>query len=140
MKRKKSFRKDPFASCADLGPDDGVDPRTFFHKGARKKTNRKALQLCSEVARTLSCALAWGIGDGLLSNLLVESVVPAPDSSRLLVTVCWQPSAEIVPPEGVLERLHQYTGRLRAEVAAAVHRRRVPDLAFRLEMAKEVDQ
>ena len=49
--------------------------------------NRKALQLCGEVGRTLSQVLAWESGDDLLRDVVVDSVTPAPDSSRLLVIV-----------------------------------------------------
>jgi ribosome-binding factor A len=136
MKRKRTFHKDLRASCADVGPDDGLDPRTSFREGTARPANRKALQLCREVMRTLSYALAWELGDELLSTLLVEAVVPAPNSSRLLVTVYQPPSPEAVPPEQVLACLHQYAGRLRASVAAAVHRRRVPELTFRLNMGR----
>src|SRR5258707_14069168 len=72
--------------CADRGPDDGLDPRDWA-KGARPPVkNRKALQLCRQVERTLHLALA-GCGDPLLNDLIVLAVVPVPDSSRLLVTV-----------------------------------------------------
>jgi len=139
MKRKQPSRKDLLSSCGEIGPDDGVDPRVFFRKASEKKVNRKALQLCGEVARTLGHALAWELGDDLLGQLQVEGVVPAPDSSRLLVTVSMEGAPDTDPPNKVLQRLRQATGRLRAEVATAIHRRRVPDLAFRLELRKEVD-
>jgi ribosome-binding factor A len=139
MKRKRSFHKDLLASCAHVGPDDGLDPRTSFRTGTARPTNRKALQLCREVMRTVSYALAWELGDDLLNSLVVEAVVPAPNSSRLLVTVYQWPSARAALPEEVLARLHQYAGRLRTAVAADVHRRRVPELTFRLNMGKAAE-
>jgi ribosome-binding factor A len=139
MKRKKASRKDLLSSCAEIGPDDNVDPRTFFQKRATNKTNRKALQLCSEVAKTVSYALAWELGDDVLGRLQVESVVPAPDSTHLLITVSLTEPSELVT-EDILKRLRHVTGKLRALVAASIHRRRVPDLAFHLTMGKEVDQ
>ena len=58
------------------------------------------------------------------------SVVPAPNSSRLRVTVSVDlPGAEFDRQE-VLGLLDQQTGRLRAEVAASINRKRVPALAF----------
>jgi ribosome-binding factor A len=140
MKRKKPSRKDLLSSCNEIGPDDGLDPRIFFRKASEKKANRKTLQLCSEVAKTLAYALSWEMGDDLLSLLQVERVAAAPDSSRLLVTVSLQAPPDLVDPARVVERLQQSTGKLRAAVAAAVCRRRVPDLTFRLELRKEVDQ
>jgi ribosome-binding factor A len=137
MKRKKPSRQDLLSSCSEIGPDDGVDPRTYFRKATDKKNlNRKALQLCGEVARALSHAIAWELGDDLLGTLRVETVVPAPDSTRLLVTVSMPSGPD---PALIRERLRLCTGRLRAEVAAAIHRRRVPDLTFHLQERKEVD-
>src|SRR5947207_1446903 len=91
------------ASCHEVGPDDGADPRTFFRKPSRRVTNRKALQLCGEVARTLSWVLGGECGDEVLRDLIVDSVVPAPDSSRLLVTLYQAPSAAQADPALVRE-------------------------------------
>ncbi|HZU39369.1 MAG TPA: ribosome-binding factor A [Gemmataceae bacterium] len=136
MKRKKISRR-AIRSCADdIGPEDGLDPRLFFRKRSEKKIDRKVLQLCGEVSRTLSQVLAWELGDNVLSQVRIESVVPAPDSSRLLVAVSL-PAAGTSNPERVLQRLHQLTGRLRSEIAAAVARRRVPELAFQVTLRAE---
>ena len=129
MSLKKSFRKRPPA-CAELGPEDGLDPRTFFRKPSGKVTNRKALQLCAQVARTLSTVLAGECEDDLLRDLLVESVCPAPDSMHLLVRVCLAASARAVDANQVLQHLHRAYGRLRTEIAATIHRKRVPELTF----------
>jgi ribosome-binding factor A len=129
MSLKKSFRNRPPA-CAERGPEDGLDPRTFFRKPSGKVTNRKALQLCAQVARTLSTVLAGECEDDLLRDLLVESVHPAPDSMHLLVRVCLAASATEVDANQVMEHLHRAHGRLRSEVAAAIHRKRVPELTF----------
>jgi ribosome-binding factor A len=59
-------------------------------------------------------------------------VRPFPDSAHLLVTVFPAPSAEALAPAKVLERLHRAGGLLRREVAAAIHRRRAPELLFRV--------
>lgn len=129
MSLKKSFRQRPPA-CAELGPEDGLDPRTFFRKRSGKVTNRKALQLCAQVARTLSTILAGECEDDLLRDLLVESVRPAPDSMHLLVRVCPATSARAVDANQVLDHLHRAQGSLRSAVAAAIHRKRVPELTF----------
>ena len=140
MKRKKLLRNDLLSSCHEISPDDGVDPKTFFRKHSGRKTNRKALQLCSEVAKALGQALAWEMGDDLLTCLTVESVVPAPDSAHLLVTVSLAAPPNPDCAQQTLERLRRSRGKLRAEVAAAIHRRRVPELSFRIAVRKEVDQ
>jgi ribosome-binding factor A len=119
------------SSCSDPGPDDGQDPRLDGRGGPRKVANRKALQLCSQAARTLAEVLAGECADRVLRDLVVESVSPAPNSSRLLVTVSLAPSA-VAEASQVLDRLERARGRLRSEVAAAVHRRKAPDLTFRV--------
>ena len=123
MSLKKSFRRRPPA-CAELGPEDGLDPRTFFRKPSGKVTNRKALQLCAQVERTLGAILAGECEDDVLRDLLVESVCPAPDSIHLLVRVCLAVSARAVDADQVLDHLRRVRGRLRNAVAAAIHRKR----------------
>lgn len=134
MHFKKPSRKDLLSSCEDIGPDDGVDPRLPPRDFSRQPPRRKSLQLCSQVARTLNDVFAWECGDDLLQELIVESVQPAPNSGRLLVTVLL--STETADVDQVMQRLHRAQGLLRSEVAAAIHRRRVPELTFRVILAK----
>jgi ribosome-binding factor A len=117
-------------SCAEPGPDDGLDPRYDRLISPHKVANRKALQLCGQVADTLALLLAGDSADDVLRDLLVETVRPAPNSSRLLVTVSpCVPDADLDPIRQALDRAH---GRLRGEIASAIHRRRVPELMFRV--------
>jgi ribosome-binding factor A len=118
--------------CSGLGPGDGVDPRLEPREGPTKVPNRKALQLCAQVAETLSFVLAGECDDDLLRELCVESVVPAPTSARMLVTLSLAGLGTEVPRDEVEQRLQRVRLRLRAEVASAIHRRKVPDLLFNL--------
>ena len=61
-----------------------------------------------------------------------RSSLPAPDSSRLLVTLASAPSAPPLDLADVLARLERVKVPLRAGVAAAIHRRRTPELTYRL--------
>lgn len=124
-------RRDLLSACAEPGPDDGLDPRHLRQLPRRQVPNRKALQVCGQVARTLAGVLAGECGDDLLRDLVVDVVVPAPNSARLLVTL--RP-AVVQPFDAalILARLEKARGLFRREVAAAIHRRRVPDLLFRL--------
>jgi ribosome-binding factor A len=128
MRPRKPFGDDILS--ADTAPDDGLDPR-HDRRGGRPAGKRKALQLCREVERTLSAVLAGECDDDLLRDLVVLSVVPAPNAVRLLVTVALRASAG-VPVEEALRRLLRAAGHLRSEVAAAVSRRKAPELAFRV--------
>jgi ribosome-binding factor A len=126
--RKKVSRPDLLAPCAVPGLGDGIDPRLDRREGRGVAFNRKARQLCAEVARTLNGILAES-GDDVLRDLLVESVVPAPNTARLLVTI---PPSSAIEASQILQHLERTRGRLRREIAAAICRRRVPDLVFRM--------
>jgi ribosome-binding factor A len=56
-------------------------------------------------------------------------VDPAPDASRLAVTI--SVSDGISPAEAII-RLERARGLLRSIVASAIHRKKVPELVFRI--------
>ena len=97
---------------------------------ASRNSDRKLLQLCSQVAETLSQVLSGECDDDVLRGLHVAAVTPAPDSSQLLVVVAPALPGERLNPSEVLTRLSARAGRLRGEVAAAITRRRAPRLLF----------
>jgi ribosome-binding factor A len=131
MSRRKSSRRQLQALCGEVHPDDGVDPRDLFRSPTnRKVTNRKTLQLCSQVADTLNLVLSGECADDVLQSLHVVAVQPAPNASQLLVVVSPSSAALDLDPLAVLERLARANGRLRSEVAAAIVRKRAPQLVF----------
>ena len=96
-------------------------------------TNRKALQLCSQVADTLNYVLSGEFDDELLQNLQVASVVPAPNASQLLVTVYpVVATGTNFDAAEVRRRLSQAAGRLRSEVARSITRKKAPNLLFQV--------
>ena len=132
--------------CAELGEDDGLDPRQLSRRQGRRgrarragpspdlrPVDRKACQLCRQVAETLDEVLAE-CGDSVLQNLSVTGVEPFPDASRLLVTVRSLDgrAGTALGPEAVLDHLQHASGHLRCEVAASVSRKRAPLLVYRL--------
>jgi ribosome-binding factor A len=120
------------AHCVEFGDDDGVNPRDDFpgYGSGCRGEGRKSQQLCRQIAETLDLVLSGDCRDETLQNLHVVSVEPAPNTSRLLVTlVADLPEAE-VDRQAILDRLNRQAGRLRCEVAASIHRRRAPALAF----------
>jgi ribosome-binding factor A len=128
MPSRKISRRELLSSCVELGTGDGRDPRLDPRERPGKVSNRKTLQLCAQVARTLTSVFA-DCGDDVLRDLLVESVTPMPNGSRLLVTVL--PTTPI-ETSVLLEHLERARGKLRTETVAAIRRRRAPDLAFRV--------
>jgi ribosome-binding factor A len=131
MKRKPS-RKILESLCGQPGPEDGVDPRDFFKPTRNRRTDRKDWQLCRQVSESLGYVLSGECRDAALSGLIIDQVVPAPDSHRLLVTIHPYAPDEDFNPERVLERLQQSLGWLRSEVARSISRRKVPDLVFQV--------
>ena len=146
MKYDLISRRDMNSLRAEPSVEDGVvphaPPRTEANGrsprgNSRVGLDRKALQLCHQVAETLEEVLA-DCGDAVLQDLRVVDVEPAPDASRLLVTL----AVEGVPSEPCdLGRVHQHlsraSGHLRGEVAGAITRKRAPVLVYRLAAASD---
>jgi ribosome-binding factor A len=82
------------------------------------------------VQDALGDALCTTCRDPFLNELNVVSVEPAPNTSRLLVTLRLELSHESAAE--VAAHLERAAGLLRCEVAAAIHRKKVPELAFRV--------
>ncbi|HEY8746729.1 MAG TPA: hypothetical protein VIM11_02065 [Tepidisphaeraceae bacterium] len=103
--------------------------------GLDSKHQRKDQQLCRQAQRALMYAIPGDLGDSLLQELTVESVLPAPNASRLLVRLT-SPRGPGDAPE-ILERLSRVEKYLRAQVAAAITRKRAPELTFHLLFGRE---
>ncbi len=128
--RRRFQRKPPASLAADLAVGDGADPRFDSDPSGQLPTNRKALQLAAQVERTLVQVFAGECSDEVLCDLRVEGVRPAPDSAHLMVIL--SPGGTDTPLEKILEHLGRANGRLRSEVASAIHRKKAPELSFRV--------
>ena len=129
--RSRRFERKPPAECElDSSSGFGGEPLMHGRPSRNSAANRKALQLAAQVSRTLCQVFAGECGDEVLRDLRVEEVAPAPDSGHLLVTL--SPTDDSPPLEVFLEHLQRASGRLRSEVAAAIHRRKAPELHFRI--------
>ncbi|WP_152049426.1 ribosome-binding factor A [Tautonia marina] len=131
-------RKKPSSGSRRGGrrPSDGlVDPRDVFAPGSGRsgpRNSRKAMQLCSQVQRTVEQVILGDLDDEVLRNLCVLAVEPAPDESRLLVTVGPFASNVEINPIQVMEHLGAASAHIRTEVAAAITRRKVPTLVYQV--------
>ena len=101
-------------------------------RGGRR--HHKDLQLCRQVFDALTYALAE-LDDPMINELALASVVPAPSSSRVLITLV--PTRDDIDRDVALDRIRELADELREEVAAEVTRKRVPELVFRIERAVE---
>lgn len=131
MSLDKRTREQMLAHCDAIHEDDGVDPREFFKlRSHRDKPDRKAQQLCRQVAETIDQILAGELGDAALNSLRVASAVPAPDASRMLVTLVATSADGPFDRAAIEQKLAAVTGLLRAAIAAAITRRKAPNLSF----------
>lgn len=130
MSRHRPSQRDIESLCQGVGPEDGVDPR-YLRPSTGREVGRKQRQLCRQVERALTEALA-ACGDEALLELEVVSVTPAVGPGRLLMTL--RPSGTAPPREAGFHerRVAAALGFLRGEVAAAVHRRKAPELVARV--------
>lgn len=104
--------------------------RSSFGGGA-KRPDRKTLQLCEQVRHTLEYVLTGELDDDQLRMLYVAKVEPAPDADQLLVTVVPLTKDLAPDPVEVTTRLQTHAPALRAAVASAISRRKVPALLYR---------
>jgi ribosome-binding factor A len=98
--------------------------------GEPRRPDRKTMQLCEQVRQALEYTLSGEANDDLLRMLYVAKVEPAPDADRLMVTVVPVTKGDHPDPVAVVTRLHAHAGALRASVASAISRRKVPDLIY----------
>jgi ribosome-binding factor A len=98
----------------------------------RGLAKRKLRQLCAQAERAVGVALWNDCGDPVLLDMFVQSVLPWPNATRLLVVV--EPSnVELeIDRADILARLEAVKGTLRSAVAEAIHRKRAPELCFEI--------
>lgn len=100
-----------------------------FGFDSQGKFDVKARRLCRQVSEALQAGLSGECADEVLQQVWVRSVDPSAESSRLIVTVSVPEAAN---PAEVLSRLERARGLLRTLVAPAIHRKKVPELSFRI--------
>lgn len=88
------------------------------------------MQLCAQVRR----ALEYGVDEVLEGGVLVsiQDVVPAPNTSHLLVFV--QPLEKLSFDDclGIQSKLMAATSRLRTLISESIHRRKTPSISFQV--------
>lgn len=133
MASNKRMRRRLATSRCHIHDNDRIDPNDpSYWNQSNDRHGRKAKQLCRQVAETLDMVLSGECRDELLQSLRVESVEPAPNAGRMLVTLCADLPQEQFDRGHILELLEKQTGRLRAEVAASITRKRAPSLVFHI--------
>jgi ribosome-binding factor A len=137
MPSRKRDMRDLRRLCAEVHADDGVDPRDDKRHELKqdRKPDRKLRQLCQQVAQTLQLALADLPQADALVGVCVRAVTPAPNAGRLCAVLSTPHASQ---RDQVAAIVQQHAARLRAEVAAAITRRRTPEITYEVVLA-EVD-
>jgi len=116
--------------CADLSPEDGVDPR-LLARGGDTDDRRKTWQLCSQVHDSLRLILGEA-ADERLHSLEVREVLPAPNAAQLLVLLVPLDSLSTEERAQTEAALHAAAGWIRSEVTRDITRKRAPRLLLQL--------
>lgn len=134
--KKRTFGRESWRElCAELHADDGVATKYKKCDEPRGGHDSKVLRLCGQALRALRLGVA-DCADPVLQQLFIAAVAPAPDASRLIVTVAPCPGATCGPAE-VLSRLSAAQALLRHQVALVVNRKKAPQLVFRIGTTEE---
>ena len=137
--RKTRERGLPLAE--DVWTDDEADPERFFGSGRRsRRADWKTRQLCRQVERGASLTLAELCDGAALAGSVVAEVSPAPDASRLRVTVVLAPSRTAADVAATAALLQERVGLFRREAARAIHRKRTPEIVFEVRLGEEAER
>lgn len=120
------------ALCDAWHEDDGADEqRRWSHRRRlprdQQKPPRKRAQLLAQIRRALEAAWPTTFDDPDLLGAQLLELRPEPDAMHLELILALPPEATLTPQQA-RAAINAQLGWLRAEVAAAINRRRVPHL------------
>lgn len=121
---KSDRRKSQFVDAEII---DALYDADSGSRSSQRQTARKTRQFCRQVERALNLALADRNTRDDIGGLFVDEVSQAPDCGRLLVHVFIPVDR---PVADVMNALRHEASHLRSEVAAAITRKRAPELVF----------
>lgn len=124
------------ALCASINDDDGQNPR--FDKRANEHGTanraRKDLQLCKQARRAIENALSSS-SDSRLHSITLTALTRG-ETANFTVQVHPNPPLTGSQALSLLRAARPY---LRAALASAIHRQRVPELTFELAPSPQSD-
>jgi len=109
-----------------------VDPAVLFGEVMPAQTRRKLDQLSRQVEERLALVLGGEVDDPHVSALTLLGVEPEPGSGHLVVVLALPVGAGAGEAQIVMRRLEALRSYLRSEIAGAIHRKRTPNLVFRV--------
>ena len=132
MRSDKTWLRVARQCCAEIGAEDGIDPRQLAKQPMDSKRGRKDLQLCKRAKRTVDLVFAGENLNPLLRELVVNQVKQSANGNQLLVTVLTDPTLSTQETASIVEALTQARGYVRTAVAQAIERKRAPAIRFRI--------
>ena len=136
--KDKSIDADLFELCDELRSDDGISPaeiqkrkQSELRRQNRSKPNHHAQQLCKQVLHVIDDALICECCDPILEDLRTISVQPKAGSSALEVVFATS-ECNLARISEMHAALKHVNGLLRSAVGGSIHRKRVPQLNFKI--------
>jgi len=114
-------------------PSASPQRRSPRRKGTTQPSTQaqwRAQQLCAQVREVVELCLADWSDNPLIEPVVVVSVEPAPDASRLCVTVTTDTDDGPVDVPAILDALSDLRPALRQEIAGEINRKKTPTLVF----------
>jgi len=140
-KQNRGEADDLTSVCAEPRPDDGIPPAILSKRERQNRDQRqrvgkvRSAQLCEQIRHALADALICDCDDQLLADTKVERVEAVSGSSSVMASLSFETNDAVLIDE-VFTRLQAASGRLRASIAGAIHRKRVPHLRFTVIMTE----
>ncbi len=125
--------------CGEIGEEDGVDPRLLSSTGTAEKKGHKSKQFGKAAKRVLSLKMSE-FSDPKLQSLSILEVTSQHEGQSLLVILCCDDRVSTHQEAELLQKLHALEGSLRAAIARAVKRKRIPSLRFKLKHWAQLDE
>jgi len=136
MNTNNQWLKQAKQLCAQIGPEDGVDPR-LTNRGYHKcKRDYKTQQLCREAQRMLSLTLGE-MHSSALEALDIVEVIAEGNGEFLRIIVATNDLTNESDELKIINALQQAEGYLRSIIAQSVKRKRIPALRFSVVNAAE---
>jgi hypothetical protein len=131
-----SFRriKDASSMVSELREGDGLDPRFDHRRRQRARNEGKPDYAAARLASQISRCVGGNLGTDLLADFEVQSVTPGKGNNFVVLLSPIDPTREY-DPKLIQQAAADLLPRLRAELAQAIHRKKVPNLTFQISPA-----
>lgn len=120
--------------AAEYRLGDGVDPKEEKREKLRSQRKKKVDYSTERLASQILDALSFStiLSEIGLDDFVFEAIHPLTSGGHFLVEVRCQNANREFDPHDIEQQLKSAAGRIRHEISGFVHRRRLPELKFRV--------